>query len=87
MRTTEKIKSTFKEALRTKRIMDETPDKTPTVKTPTQNFDEFTKLLTPQEWKSFEDQEQCFRYITEIIVINEYAFIQTRKAGGNWWKY
>ena len=45
MRTTEKIKSTFKEALRTKRIRDETP----TVETPTQNFSEFTKLLTPQE--------------------------------------
>ena len=54
MRTTEKIKSMFKEALRTKRIRDETP----TVKIPTQNFDEFTKLLTPQEWKSFEEQEQ-----------------------------
>ena len=54
MRTTEKIKSTFKEALRTKRIRDETP----TVETPTQNFDEFTKLLTPQEWKASEEQEQ-----------------------------
>ena len=54
MRTTEKIKSTFKEALRTKRIRDETP----TVKIPTKNFDEFTKLLTPQEWKSFEEQGQ-----------------------------
>ena len=54
MRTTEKIKSTFKEALRTKKIRDETP----TVETPTQNFDELTELLTPQEWKSFEKQEQ-----------------------------
>ena len=35
MRTAEKIKSTIKEALRMKRIRDETP----TVKTPTQNFD------------------------------------------------
>ena len=59
MRITEKINSTFKEALRTKRIRDETP----TFKTPTQNFDEFTKLLTPHEWKSFEEQEQWLGYM------------------------
>ena len=64
MRTTEKIKSTFKEALRTKRIRDETP----TVKISTQNFDEFTKLLKPQEWKSFEEQEQWFKYIVTAFI-------------------
>ena len=41
MRRTEKVKSTLKEDIRTKRIRDETP----IVKTPTQNFDKFTKLL------------------------------------------
>ena len=79
MRTTEKIKSTFKEALRTKRIRDETP----TVKIPTQNFDEFTKLLTPQEWKSFEEQEQWFKYITGDNC-DQQIYIQSSPQ--SWWK-
>ena len=79
MRTTEKIKSTFKEALRTKKIKDETP----TVKIPTQNFDEFTKLLTPQEWKSFEEQEQWFKYITGDNC-DQQIYIQSNPE--SWWK-
>ena len=79
MRTNEKIKSTFKEALRTKRIRDETP----TVKIPTQNFDEFTKLLTPQEWKSFEEQEQWFKYITGDNC-DQQIYIQSNPE--SWWK-
>ena len=79
MRTTEKIKSTFKEALRTKRIRGETP----TVETPTQNFNEFTKLLTPQEWKSFEEQEQWFRYVTGDNC-DQRIYIHSNPE--SWWK-
>ena len=79
MRTTEKIKSTFKEALRTKRIRDETP----TVKIPTQNFDEFTKLLTLQEWKPFEEQKQWFKYITGDNC-DQQIYIQSNPE--SWWK-
>ena len=79
MRTTEKIKSTFKEALRIKRVRDETP----TVETPTQNFDEFTKRLTPQEWKSFEEQEQWFRYVTGDNC-DQRIYIHSNPE--SWWK-
>ena len=79
MRTTEKIKSTFKEALRTKKIRDETP----TVETPTQNFNQFTKLLTPQEWKSFEEQEQWFRYVTGDNC-DQRIYIHSNPE--SWWK-
>ena len=84
MKKTEKIKSTFKEALRTKRIRDETPTvETPTVETPTQNFNEFTKLLTPQEWKSFEEQEQWFRYVTGDNC-DQRIYIHSNPE--SWWK-
>ena len=79
MRTTEKIKSTFKEALRTKRLR----DKTPTVETPTQNFNEFTKLLTPREWKSFEEQEQWFKLVTGDNC-NQRIYIHSNSE--SWWK-
>ena len=79
MRTIEKIKSTLKEALRTKRIRDETP----TVETPTQNFNEFTKLLTPQEWKLFEEQEQWFRYVTGDNC-DQRIYIHSNPE--SWWK-
>ena len=53
------------------------------METPTQNFDEFTKLLTPQEWKSFEEQEQWFRYITGDNC-DQRIYIQSNPE--NWWK-